>query len=201
MGKIFYIIGKSSSGKDTIFKKIKDNKNLSLKTIVPYTTRPIRDGEEEGVQYHFVDEEVFWQLNNKGSVIESRVYNTVHGDWRYFSVDDGNINLKDNSYIVIGTLESYTSFVNYFEKGSIVPIFIEVDDGERLARALERERRPENQKYAEMCRRFLADLADFSEEKIAEAGIGAENRFANDEFDKCVEEIEQYILKEKDKIN
>lgn len=201
MGKIFYIIGKSSSGKDTIFKKIKDNKNLSLKTIVPYTTRPIRDGEEEGVQYHFVDEEVFWQLNNKGSVIESRVYNTVHGDWRYFSVDDGNINLKDNSYIVIGTLESYTSFVNYFEKGSIVPIFIEVDDGERLARALERERRPENQKYAEMCRRFLADLADFSEEKITEAGIGAENRFANDEFDKCVEEIEQYILKEKDKIN
>ena len=50
---------------------------------------------------------------------------------------------------------------DYFGKEVTVPIYIEIDDGERLARALKRERKPENQKYEEMCRRFLTDTADF----------------------------------------
>ena len=53
----------------------------------------------------------------------------------------------------------------------MVPLYIEVDDGLRLSRALERERKQTEPKYAEMCRRFLADCEDFTEEKIAEAGI------------------------------
>ena len=49
-------MGKSSSGKDTIYKKLIQNKNLALKEIIPYTTRPIRVGEQDGVEYHFVTE-------------------------------------------------------------------------------------------------------------------------------------------------
>ena len=62
MGKIYYLMGKSSSGKDTIFRMIMRSKEVSLKTIVPYTTRPIRAGETEGKQYHFVNEEEFKSL-------------------------------------------------------------------------------------------------------------------------------------------
>ena len=57
MGKIFCLMGKSSTGKDTIYKELLQNEELSLKRIVPYTTRPIRVGETEGVEYHFTDEE------------------------------------------------------------------------------------------------------------------------------------------------
>lgn len=193
MGKIFYIIGKSSSGKDTVFNFIRNKEDLNLCTIIPYTTRPIRDGEEEDVQYHFVNESEYDEYVQKGVVIENRVYHTVYGDWIYFSVDDGNINLDKESYIAIGVLDAYESFVNYFGKDKVVPIYIEVDDGERLSRALARERRSNNPKYEEMCRRFIADQNDFAEKKIAEAGIVAGNRFENKDLDVCLAEIVNYI--------
>ena len=55
MSKICYIMGKSSSGKDTIFKRLKERRP-EFRTITLYTTRPIREGETDGVEYHFTDE-------------------------------------------------------------------------------------------------------------------------------------------------
>ena len=107
MGKIVYIMGKSSSGKDTIYRSILSDKTVSLKKIIPYTTRPIRAGEEDGVQYYFTDEAGFEKLKQEGKVIEDRSYDTCYGLWRYFTVNDENIDLSKDSYIIIGTLESY----------------------------------------------------------------------------------------------
>lgn len=167
MGKIFYLMGKSSSGKDTMFKKLIEDKALGLKTIVGYTTRPMREGERDGVEYFFVDEEKMLSLEAEGKVIERRSYNTVHGIWSYFTVDDGQVDLEsDDKYLLIGTLESYEKVRNYYGKGNLIPLYISVDDGLRLQRALDRERQQDNPKYAEMCRRFLADEADFSKENI-----------------------------------
>ena len=59
MGKLFCLIGKSASGKDAIFRYLRDNKELGLKEIVPYTTRPMRKGEENGVGYYFVDQAAY----------------------------------------------------------------------------------------------------------------------------------------------
>ena len=70
-------------------------------------------------------------------------------------------------------------------------MYIEVDDGLRLARAVERERRQAEPKYSELCRRFLADEEDFSEENLSRAGIT--RRFENRELDECLAEIEEYI--------
>ncbi len=194
MGKIVYLMGKSSTGKDTIYKRLLMDKDLQLKTIVPYTTRPIRVKESEGVEYHFTDEEGFQKLQKAGTVIEQRAYHTYHGLWRYFTVDDGQIDLQNGDYIYIGTLESYNSTAEYFGKDALVPVLIELDDGVRLQRALDREKKQEHPKYEEMCRRFLADSEDFSEEKIANAGI-KNARFYNDDLNKCVEEIVSYIKK------
>ncbi|MEE1517242.1 MAG: guanylate kinase [Lachnospiraceae bacterium] len=167
MGKIFYLMGKSSSGKDTMFKKLIEDKALGLKTIVGYTTRPMREGERDGVEYFFVDEEKMLLLEAEGKVIERRSYNTVHGIWSYFTVDDGQVSLdSDDKYLLIGTLESYEKVRNYYGKEYLVPLYISVDDGLRLQRALDRERQQDKPKYAEMCRRFLADEADFSKENI-----------------------------------
>ncbi len=161
-----------------------------------YTTRPIRDGEQNQKTYHFVTEAEFYRLNKEGRVIEARAYQTVHGIWRYFTVNDGQIDLERQSYLAIGVLQSYLSTRQYFGEARVIPIYIEVDDGIRLQRALDREKMQENQKYTELCRRFLADAADFSEEKILEAGI--ERRFINDNLESCIAEVEQYILKDQE---
>lgn len=191
MGKIVYLMGKSSTGKDTIYKRLLEENRYALKRMIPYTTRPIRIKEQDGVEYFFTDEAGFAKLQAEGRVVEHRAYHTYHGLWRYFTVDDGRIDLQNENYICIGTLESYESTKAYFGEEKLVPVLIELDDGERLQRALGRERKQAQPKYEEMCRRFLADSEDFAEEKIAHAGIT--RRFYNEDLEKCLQEIYAYI--------
>lgn len=185
MGKIFYLMGKSASGKDTIYKKVKEQLP-ELKTIVIYTTRPIREGEQDGVEYFFVDDNRLQELQEAGKVIELREYNTVHGIWKYFTADDGQFDREDH-LIAIGTLESYVQLKKYFGNEKLVPVYIEVEDGLRLERALSRERKQKQPRYEELCRRFLADAADFSVDKLSEAGIT--QKYFNIDMDKCIDEI------------
>ena len=168
MGKIFYIMGKSASGKDTIYKELME-KMPKFHSIVPYTTRPMREGEKDGVEYFFVDQERFDEMMDEEKVIEFRSYNTKCGIWTYFTADDGQIELWQYDYLVIGTIESYYALKEYFGDDVMVPLYIEVEDGLRLSRALERERAQLKPQYAELCRRFLADAEDFSEENLERA--------------------------------
>lgn len=186
MGKIYYMMGKSSSGKDTLYKEVL--KALpKLKTLVLYTTRPIREGEQEGIEYHFVTDEELERFEKAGKIIEERTYDTVYGAWKYATIEDGQINLAAYDYLAIGTLESYAGMKKCYGAENLVPIYIEVEDGERLSRALSRERQQEQPKYEEMCRRFLADQKDFSEENLEEAGIA--RRYYNDDKVQCLEKI------------
>jgi len=191
MGKIVYLMGKSSSGKDTVYKRLLDQKDILFHTIVIYTTRPIRAGETDGVEYHFTDEAGFQKLKQAGKVIEDRVYHTVQGLWRYFTAVDEESVSDDQNYLMIGTIESYEKSRDYFGREKMIPVLIDLDDGERLQRALDRERAQDEPQYEELCRRFLADLKDFSREKVEAAGI--ERRFYNDDIDKCLSEIMEYI--------
>lgn len=184
-------MGKSSTGKDTIFRRLLEDKELKLHMLVPYTTRPIRDGEIDGVEYFFTDEEGYTELLEAGKIIEERIYDTYYGLWRYFTIDDGRMDLKNKNYAVIGTLEAYNKMCGFFGKKKVIPVLIEVDDGIRLQRALDREKAQDSPKYEEMCRRFLADSEDFSAEKIEKAGI--KKRFRNNDLESCLKEIKDYI--------
>lgn len=186
MGKIYCMMGKSSSGKDTLYQKVLE-RLPQIHRVVPYTTRPIRAGEQDGVEYHFVDDKQLAELETDGKVVELRAYNTVHGIWKYFTVDDGQIDLEQGDYLLIGTLETYERIREYYGAEHLVPIYIEVEDGERLARALERERRQAVPKYKEMCRRFLADEEDFCEENLKRLGI--DKRYRNTDMETCLNEI------------
>ena len=195
MGKLFYLIGKSCAGKDSLYNILINDAELNLAPVIRYTTRPVRDGEEDGVNYHFVSTEEYSCMARAGIIIEQQVYHTVHGDWYYFTADDGGIDLSCRDYLAIGVLESFAGTRDHFGKDKVLPIYIDLDDGIRLQRALDRERLPENGKYAEMCRRFLADADDFREERIKELGIGEESRFVNDDLDECAKRIRTWILK------
>lgn len=191
MGKIFCIMGKSSSGKDTLYRRLTEEREISLSGVVPYTTRPIRAGETHGREYFFTDENGLRKLEAAGKVIESRAYQTACGEWIYFTVNDGQIDLTKRNYLVIATLEAYNKIKNYFGEDYVAPIYIEVEDGLRLQRALERERAQKEPKYAELCRRFLADAEDFSEERIKDAGIV--RRFVNENLECAYDEILTFI--------
>ena len=160
MGKIYYMMGKSSSGKDTIYKDIR--KDIpELKTLTLY------------------------------KIIELRTYQTVYGDWKYATIDDGQINLDENDYLMIGTLESYIKTKEYYGNENLIPLYIEVEDKERLMRAIVREQQQDHPGYEEVCRRFLADQKDFSEDNLKKAGIT--RRYQNDDKVRCKEEIVEVI--------
>lgn len=186
MGKIFYVMGKSASGKDTVYKMIQE-RFKEIKTVVLYTTRPKRDGERDGVEYYFTSIENMESLKESGKIIEARTYDTIYGPWIYFTVDDGQFDLDNNNYIMIGTLESYTGMMEYFGKDKIIPIYIYVDDSIRLQRALDREKSQKHPKYKELCRRYLADEEDFKEENMERCNIL--RRYENENLEKCMEEI------------
>lgn len=187
MSKMYIIIGKSATGKDTIYKKLLERKELDLKTVVMYTTRPIRVSEKDGVEYHFVDEAKLEKFRNENKIIEHRSYNTIHGKWHYFTVNDGQIDLDKYDYLMLGTLNSFGQIRDYFGHDRVIPIYIQVEDGIRLMRALLREQKQDQPKYAELCRRYLADEEDFSEENILKYGI--EKRYENNDINTCIQEI------------
>lgn len=192
MGKVFCLMGKSSSGKDTIFGELKKDKGLQLKPVVPYTTRPKRLSETDGIEYCFINEEILEEYRFKGKVIEQRVYDTVNGKWYYCTLDDGQVDLSNGNYMLIVTLEAYRNLKTYFGEENVVPLYITVDDGIRLGRALKREREQQNPNYDELCRRFLADNADFSVEKLEKCGI--DKYYKNYDLKECVNEIKLDIL-------
>lgn len=188
MGKIYYVMGKSATGKDTIYSKLYEE-STKIKKVILYTTRPARDGEEDGVQYKFVTKEKLEEFKRANTLIEMRTYKTMYGEWSYATVDDGQIKLESRNYLIIGTLESYKKMRSYFGEDKVVPIYLTVDDSIRLQRALNRENMQEVPRYDEMCRRYLADEEDFSDEKLKEAGIT--KFYINENLRACLDEIKK----------
>ena len=193
MGYLFVLMGKSATGKDSLYDLLMKDPEIRLKKIVEYTTRPIRTGEVDGVDYHFATEEMLEAFRAEGKVIECRCYPSAYGPWYYFNVDDGQFDFSAGDYIVISTLEAYEHFVAYFGNERVKPLYVEISDRERLHRAVAREDAEEHPKYDELCRRFLADSADYAEENLLRAGITPDQRFYNGDLQICAESIKRTV--------
>lgn len=196
MGKVYVLMGKSATGKDTVFRLLKERRELELKTVVGYTTRPIRVGETDGCEYFFVTEDKWKELCDAHKVVETRTYHTVMGDWHYFTADDGQIRPDGQDCLFISTLEGFEKLRAFYGADTVIPVYVEVEDGVRLTRALEREKSQAKPNFEELCRRFLADQKDFSEENIEKAGIT--KRYRNHSLDECVAEIAEEIRKNRE---
>lgn len=162
---IIYIMGPSGSGKDTIYKELLDIFKDKLEPIVQYTSRPIRSGETNGIEYLFTNNQRIRQYEEEDKLIEKREYNTVKGLWTYATIDDGKCFVPDKDYIGIGTLESLIQIRKYFGEENIIPFYLDVDPSIRIQRVVDREACG-NHAYDEMCRRWLQDSKDFSHENI-----------------------------------
>ncbi|MEE3468262.1 MAG: guanylate kinase [Eubacterium sp.] len=188
-GNLYIVMGKSATGKDTLYARIRE-RHPELLPVIPYTTRPIREGEQEGEEYHFVDETTMHTMENEKKIIESRCYHTMRGDWYYFTAADEQLEGEDD-HIMITTLEGYEQIRDYFGGDCVIPIYIEVDDVTRIERALGREKKEETPCISEVCRRYLADDEDFSEERLAQDGIT--RRVINRDLEEAVEQIEAIL--------
>lgn len=196
--KIYVLIGKSATGKDTLYRKLLEDIRINFIPIITYTTRPIRKGEQNGVEYFFKTKEEYKKTLKK-NIIEERCYRTVYGDWYYYMVKDEQIDINsDNKYILIGTLPTFLALKKYYGEENIIPLYIEVDDDIRLIRAIKREKQQKEPKYEELCRRFLADAKDFTDEELSKAKVS--KKYNNFNIKECIEEIIDDINnEEKDK--
>ncbi len=156
-------MGKSSSGKDTLYRGILAQ-DPELIPVIPYTTRPRRVTERNGVDYWFVTDEQLEQLERDGKVIEKRCYQTIQGPWNYFTVKFEPDGERDR--IMITTLEGAKALMAYYGADAVYVVYLQADDKTLLLRYIERESLQEKPDYAEVCRRFLTDRADFAEENL-----------------------------------
>lgn len=161
--RIFCLVGKSGSGKDTLCARILE-RCPGLVPVIPHTTRPRRTGEVEGQSYWFATEEQLRQYEARGQVIEKREYHTVQGLWTYFTLRFP----LDRDRILITTLEGAGALMDAYGPQAVRIVYLHVDDRARLLRCINREEGQERPDYAEVCRRFLADQSDFAPDRLAQ---------------------------------
>lgn len=183
--KILALFGKSGAGKDTIKRWVAYNKKSrdDINNIISYTTRPQRDNEIDGVDYHFVTEEEFYKKDENCDLLEISKFN----NWYYGTA----ISSLSKKKVNIGIFNIY-GIENLLRDSrlEVLPVYIQCFDRIRLLRCLNRGQTD----CHEVCRRFLADEKDFQDIRF-EYAIYDNSYDKNDGFE-CflnIPEISEFI--------
>ena len=189
--KIFALLGYSSVGKDTILKQVLKDMD-DVKPIISTTTRPMRKGETEGVEYYFIDDTEFFRRGT--DFVEQRIYHTkvkengVEKDatWKY-GIERAELE-KDDYLIVIVDSVGYKELKNYVGNGRIVPIFISAPQEELRTRALAR-----GDLEAEVDRRLKDDYERFMDFRVRTVYHEVKN--GEGRLEEAIKEVEGIITK------
>ena len=189
--KIFALLGYMGVGKDTILKQVLKDID-DVKPIISTTTRPMRKGETEGVEYYFIDDTEFFRRGT--DFVEQRIYHTkvkengVEKDatWRY-GIERMELE-KDDYLIVIVDSIGYKELKNYVGNNKIVPIFISAPQEELKARALAR-----GDLEAEVDRRLKDDYERFMDFRVRTVYHEVKN--TNGRLEEAIKEVENIITK------
>ena len=189
--KIFALLGYMGVGKDTILKQVLKDMD-DVKPILSTTTRPMRKGETEGVEYYFIDDTEFFRRGT--DFVEQRIYHTkvkengVEKDatWRY-GIERAELE-KDDYLIVIVDSVGYKELKNYVGNGKIVPIFISAPQEELRTRALAR-----GDLEAEVDRRLKDDYERFMDFRVRTVYHEVKN--GEGRLEEAIKEVENIITK------
>ena len=189
--KIFALLGYMGVGKDTILKQVLKDID-DVKPIISTTTRPMRKGETEGVEYYFIDDVEFFRRGT--DFVEQRIYHTKvkengvekNATWRY-GIERMELE-KDDYLIVIVDSVGYKELKNYVGNNKIVPIFISAPQEELKARALAR-----GDLEAEVDRRLKDDYERFMDFRVRTVYHEVKN--TNGRLEEAIKEVENIITK------
>lgn len=158
MRKIFAIIGKASTGKDTLTKMLSET--LELPTALSFTTRPMRVGETQGTEYNFISDDCFWDLHERDLLAEYTSYEVANGEtWHYGLTKE---ELEKAEYILVIINPEGLRRITEMYGNKVCSILIDAPADVRIKRYLDRDTVTEG-KAEECCRRFLADNKDFKD--------------------------------------
>ena len=189
--KIFALLGYMGVGKDTILKQVLKDMD-DVKPIISTTTRPMRKGETEGVEYYFIDDTEFFRRGT--DFVEQRIYHTKvkengvekNATWRY-GIERMELE-KDDYLIVIVDSVGYKELKNYVGNNKIVPIFISAPQEELKARALAR-----GDLEAEVDRRLKDDYERFMDFRVRTVYHEVKN--GEGRLEEAIKEVESIITK------
>ena len=157
--KVIVLTGMSCAGKDTIRRELEKD-CYGYTNIVSHTSRPMRENEIEGVDYHFVSKEQFNDMIDNNEMIEYRNYETNWNGrsdtWFYGVKKFVPVNYHD--YVIVIDLMGAESIIRHFGEDNCVLIYLTAPDAERKNRAIRRGSFDET----EWNRRLIADYKDFS---------------------------------------
>lgn len=180
---IIALLGKAGAGKDTIAKLLVEN-NPEWHMMVSCTTRPMREGEVEGVNYYYLTNEEFAKKVLNGEMLEAVCFN----DW-YYGTD--NTTLLPGINVGVLNPEGYSCLLEsarFDPELTIIGFYVDVDDKTRMMRQLTRENNPD---VKEICRRYFADLEDF--EDIGDFNLRTVSNNSLSDLDHSVEYIRQIV--------
>lgn len=176
---IFVLVGESASGKSTIEKLVQERES-SFSKVVSYTTRPARDGEADGVDYHFISDREFEKMVKENAFIESAKYR----GWNYGSARNDYSDGKN--HIVVLTPHGCRSLKKWAENRpdvKVVSIYFDVDRRSRMIKILKR-----GDDIDEAYRRNISDVGQFD-------GFADEADYVikNDCYKKSIEEVYEEV--------
>lgn len=156
--KLILLIGCMASGKDTILKEM-INEGYA-EPVISHTSRPMRKGEKDGIEYHFVSAEEMLKMKENNEFIEFKSYKAANNEKWYYGVDKNSLEKGlSKNYILIVDITGMRQIKEYFKDDKnmeITTIFLDVDKETRRKRAIRRDDMT-LEKVKEIERRLKAD--------------------------------------------
>lgn len=175
------LYGKSASGKDTIAKAIVSKLPEITHFVVSATTRPRRENEVDGVDYHFLtDAEMLKKIMNF-EIIEASTHKWVYGTL------DSEIK-ADKINIAVLNMEGIDILIENRDI-EVIPVMIQTSDKTRLLRSLQRE---DNPNCNEIVRRFSADQKDFENQPFEPKIVFRNDN--EDDFNYAMQELSKIVV-------
>ena len=172
------LTGKTCSGKNLVRDKLVNEHGF--KSLITYTTRPMRSGEIQDVTYHFISEEEFEQKVKENFFVEWKSYKTNEGTW-YYGSSDSDIAKADNKTVTILTPDGIRDVISYGYNPIVIYIYSNLDTIKHRLKL-----RKDDEKEAE--RRIASDIVDFRNvDKLA-------NRIVYNNMDDNIDDVVNKIL-------
>ena len=181
--RILCIVGGTCTGKSTLLNKITSDKELmekyNLKKLVYSTTRKKRDGEIDGVDYHFKTNDEYAEDRNNHDIVEARDYETKdQGIIKYYT-QKSSIQKESNYICTASPMQAASYIYNLGDEFDIYIFILYTDEIERVRRGIERISNDniitdKNKATVELCRRVVDEYLENEEF----------NEFCDDQFTK-----------------